>query len=69
MTQVSLKPIIDQLTECLSLPEGLKVSALVADNEEIIGWMIVKVYDDGTIKPTSDRKFKSLKELFNEYLP
>ena len=67
--KVELKEIIDQLSEAIGLEGGLKVSALVADNEEIIGWIIVKVYDNGTIKPTSDRKFKSLKELFNEYLP
>ena len=34
--KVELKPIIDQLTECLSLPEGLKVAALI-DDGEIVG--------------------------------
>lgn len=35
--KVELKEIIDQLSEAIDLEGGLKVSALVADNEEIIG--------------------------------
>lgn len=67
MTQVNLKPIIDQLTECLSLPEGLKVSALI-DDDEIIGWTVVKVENDGKITPIFNNfHFNSLKELFEYY--
>jgi hypothetical protein len=61
--KVELKPIIDQLSELLELPEGLKVSVLVNDNDEIVGWTIVKVSEDGTISPITDKRFKSIKEL------
>lgn len=67
--KVELKPIIDQLSELLELPEGLKVSALVNDNDEIVGWTIVKVSEDGTISPITDKRFKSIKELEEEGSP
>lgn len=60
--KVELKQIIDQLTETLQLENGTKVSALVDDNK-IVGWMIVNVFEDGSIKPINDKVYKSLSEL------
>ena len=60
--KVELKQIIDQLTEALQLENGTKVSALVDDNK-IVGWMIVNVFEDGSIKPINDKVYKSLSEL------
>lgn len=60
--KVELKQVVDQLTEYLDLPVPLKVSALVED-ETIVGWTIVHVYDDRTIKPITSNKFKNIKEL------
>ena len=65
--KVELKTIIDELTECLPLKEGLKVSALI-ENDEIVGWTVVSVADDGTISQIFNNfYFKSLKELFDYY--
>ena len=66
--KVELKQIIDQLTEACGLDEGYKVSALIDDNENIVGWTIVKVCEDGRIEPINDVKFKNIDELINAYL-
>lgn len=63
--KVELKQIIDQLTETISLKEGQKVSALV-DEDKIAGWMIVDVFEDGTIKPIDTKVYKNLRELIYE---
>lgn len=63
--KVELKQIIDQLTETISLKEGQKVSALV-DEDKIVGWMIVDVFEDGTIKPIDTKVYKNLRELIYE---
>lgn len=67
--KVELKEIIEQLSEAIDLAEGYKVSALI-DNEQdnkIVGWTVVKVFDDGTIKPVN-KNFDNLKELIKTYL-
>ena len=51
-----------QLT-CL---KGKKVSAII-DTDKIVGWTIVEVHEDGSIKPISDKKFNNLKGLISEY--
>jgi hypothetical protein len=68
--KVELKQIIDQLSETCNLDKGYKVSALIDDENDnkIVGWTIVKVYDDGKIKPLNDVKFKSIKELIETYV-
>lgn len=63
--KIELKQIIDELTDAIDLPNGQKVSALV-DNDRIVGWTIVNVYEDGTIAPVSDKKFNNIKELITE---
>lgn len=61
--KVELKEIIDQLTDAIQLKKGQKVSALI-DNNKIVGWIIVDVFEDGTIKPIDDYKvYKNIKEL------
>ena len=60
--KIELKPIIDQLTEALEIREGYKVAA-VTEDDVLIGWTIVKVYEDGGIKELSD-DYKTIKELF-----
>lgn len=68
--KVELKQIIDQLTEACGLDDGYKVSALIDDENDnkIVGWTIVKVYDDGHIEPYNDVKFNNINELINAYL-
>lgn len=65
--KVELKQIIDQLTEACELKKNYKVSALIDDNESIVGWTIVKVYEDGRIEPLKNINFKSIKELIESY--
>ena len=64
--KVELKQIIDELTDAVNLPKGQKVSAII-DTDKIVGWTIVEVHEDGSIKPISDKKFNNLKELISEY--
>lgn len=68
--KVELKQIIDQLSEACHLYKNYKVSALIDDENDnkIVGWTIVKVYDDGKIEPLKDIKFKSIKELIEAYV-
>jgi hypothetical protein len=60
--KVELKEIINQLSEAIQLEDGTKVSAII-DGYSIVGWTIVTVFDDGTIKPINDKVYKNLKEL------
>ena len=65
--KVELKEIIDQLTDAINLRDDFKVSALV-DDDKIVGWTIVEVYEDGSIKPVDkDLKFNNIKELLKAY--
>ncbi len=68
--KIELKQIIDQLTKVCGLSDGYKVSALIdnENNNKIVGWTIVKVYDDGHIEPINDAKFKNINELINAYI-
>ena len=68
--KVELKPIIDQLTEAIGLDKGYKVSAIIDENkdDQLAGWIIVKVLDDGTLLPQSNLKFKNIKELIEAYI-
>ena len=67
--KVELKQIIDQLTEAIGLDDKYKVSALIDDtNDTIVGWTIVRVYEDGTIKPLDNLRYKSIKELIEAYV-
>ena len=67
--KVELKEIIEQLSEAINLAEGYKVSALIDDEQDnkIVGWTVVKVFDDGTIKPVN-KNLDNLKELIKTYL-
>jgi len=67
--KIELKPIVDQLTEAIGLMEGYKVSAMIDDDhdDKLVGWMIVKVLEDGTILPQSTDRFSSIKELIEAY--
>ena len=64
--KIELKQIIDELTDAINLPKGQKVAALI-DIDKIVSWTIVDVHEDGSIKPISNKKFNSLKELISEY--
>ena len=68
--KVELKQIIDQLSEAIGLGKGFKVSALIDDENDnkIVGWTIVKVYENGKIEPLKDVTFKSIKELIEAYI-
>ena len=64
--KIELKQIIDELTDAINLPKGQKVAALI-DIDKIVGWTIVDVHEDGSIKPIADKKFNNLKDLITEY--
>lgn len=64
--KVELKQIIDELTDAINLPKGQKVAAVI-DIDKIVCWTIVDAHEDGSIKPISNKKFNSLKELISEY--
>jgi hypothetical protein len=65
--KVELKEIIDQLTDAINLRDDFKVSALV-DDDKIVGWTIVEVHEDGSIKPIDKNlKFNNIKELVKAY--
>ena len=65
--KVELKEIIDQLTETVNIKKGQKVSALI-DGGKIVGWMIVNVSKDGSIKPIDNTVYKNIRELFLNHL-
>jgi hypothetical protein len=65
--KVELKQIIDQLSDALDLAEDQKVAALVED-EEIVGWTIVNVFENGVITPVNNKKFTDIKDMFKSIL-
>jgi hypothetical protein len=66
--KIELKPIIDQLTEAIELPNGQKVSALIDDDgDSLVGWTVVNIYEDGTIEPISKERYGTIKELIEAY--
>lgn len=66
--KIELKPIIDQLTEAIELPNGQKVSALIDDDEEsLVGWTVVNVYEDGNIEPVNEERYNTIKGLIEAY--
>ena len=67
--KVELKQIVDQLSEACNLDKNHKVSALIDTlDDTIVGWTIVEIFDDGSIKSINDVKFNSIKELFQAYV-
>ena len=67
--KIELKPIIDQLSEAIELDDGYKVSALIDNREDIVGWTIVQVFEDGRIEPIDkDLQFNTIKDLIEAYL-
>ena len=67
--KIELGEIIEQISEAIDLAEGYKVSALFDDKQndgKIVGWTVVKVLEDGNIKPLG-RKYNNLKELIHSY--
>jgi hypothetical protein len=64
-----LKEINEQLSEAIHLAYGYKVSALIDDKQDdkIVGWTIVQIFDDGNIKPVG-RKYNNLRELIKSYM-
>lgn len=67
--KIELKPIIDQLSEAIELDDGYKVSALIDNMEDIVGWTIVRVFEDGRIEPIDkDLQFNTIKDLIEAYL-
>ena len=65
---IELKEIVNQISETIGLPQGYKVSALIDEENEnkLVGWTIVKVYDDGKIEPVN-KNFNNLKELITNF--
>ena len=67
--KIELKPIVDQLTEALNLEEGFKVSAMIDEDNDnkLLGWIIVKVLEDGTLLPQCNCKYDNIKQLIEAY--
>lgn len=66
--KIELKPIIDQLTAAIELPNGQKVSALIDDDgESLVGWTVVNVYEDGIIEQVSKERYDTIKDLMVAY--
>ena len=67
--KIELKDIINQLSQGIDLDEGFKVSVVIDENnnDEIAGWTVVKVSEDGTIEPI-DKIYNNLKELIDAYI-
>lgn len=71
--KVEIKEIVDQVTDLLRsrdygnvrLNDGYKV-AVCQEDERIVGWIIVKVNDDGTITPQT-KEFKTLVDVFDNW--
>lgn len=61
--KVELKPVTDQLTELMELGDGLKVSACF-DGEDLVGWTVVRVSDDGAITPVRPGVQGTLSDLY-----
>lgn len=63
--KVELKEIVEQLTMICDLPNDHKVSAIIdEDNDnEILGWEIVKVYENDTILPIDAKVYVTIKDL------
>ena len=65
--KVELREIVDQLSEALNFADGYKVSAAL-DEGKIVGWVPVKVGEDGTLTPLGHGNvFKNIKALFDYY--
>jgi hypothetical protein len=64
-----LKIVVDQLTEALGIKDDRKVAALFDDqnNNEFIGWCIVRYKEDGEIIPMLGTKCQTIKELFEKF--
>lgn len=65
--KVELKEIVNQLSEAIDLDSEHKVAALI-DNDEIVGWNIVRVYEDGEIVPVDKKIYKNISELVHAYI-
>ena len=71
--KVNVKEVVDQVTNALKardygnvwLADGYKV-AICQDNGHIVGWVIVKVEEDGRLTKES-REFKDLADLFENW--
>ena len=71
--KVEIKEIVDQVTDLLRLrdcdntllDDDHKV-AVCQDEGRIVGWIIVKVDENGVITPTT-REFKNLVDLFDNW--
>ena len=66
--KVELKQIIDQLSETCNLDNNHNVAAIIDHNDNIVGWTIVEVFEDGNIKPLEGVNFNSIKELIKAYV-
>lgn len=69
--KVELKSIIKQLNEALYLDKGQSVSALIdTDNDdEIIGWTIVNLNENGDIKTVGNHIYENIRQLLiNRFL-
>ena len=66
--KVELKQIIDQLSETCNLDSNHNVAAIIDHNDNIVGWTIVEVFEDGNIKPLEGVNFNSIKELIKAYV-
>lgn len=67
--KLELKVVVDQLTEALGIKDDRKVAALFDEqnDNEFIGWCIVRYKEDGKIIPILGTKYQTIKELFENF--
>ena len=63
MARIPLGTICNQLTDALGLEKPLKVAALY-DGDDVEGWTIVSISEDGKITPVRET-FATIKELLS----
>ena len=63
--KIELKKILEQLTDICDLPNDHKVAAIIDEdnNNEILGWEIVKVYENNAILPIDAKVYITIKDL------
>ena len=69
MKTIDLKLVTDQLTEAIGIKDEREVAPIFDDqnNNEFLGWHIVRYDENGEVVPMLGTKCETLKELFENF--